>query len=259
MKTSDRKRWVRDELIVAFNLYCRTPFGRLHKTNPDIIRLASKLNRTPSSIAMKLVNFASMDPSHKARNVKGLSNASKEDRKIWDEFNSDWEKLAYESQMAVLEINEKEGVPISAPDVSVDYSSIKTEEVRSVKVRLVQSFFRESVLASYGSQCAICQMAIREFLIASHIIPWSKKAERRADPTNGISLCVLHDCAFDRGFIAIDDSFKVLVSRQVKINHPSLLHKIGLVEIEGKNIFLPSRFSPDKAALTYHREIIFRT
>lgn len=256
MKSSNR-RWVRGELILAFNLYCRTPFGRLHKSNPDIIWLASKLNRTPSSIAMKLVNFASMDPAHKARNVKGLSNASKEDRKIWDEFNSNWEKLAYESQLSFLEINEKEGITTSIPDV-IDYSSLKTEEFRSIKVRLVQNFFRESVLASYGSQCALCQLAIRELLIASHIIPWSEKAERRADPTNGISLCALHDRAFDRGFIAIDDSFKVLVSNQIKTALPSPLHRIGLLEIEGTKVNLPSKFLPDKVALNYHRENIFR-
>ena len=35
-----RKAWSRDELLVAFNLYCRIPFGRLHMGNGDVIKLA---------------------------------------------------------------------------------------------------------------------------------------------------------------------------------------------------------------------------
>lgn len=52
------KLWTRDELLIAFNLYCRTPFGRLHRGNPDIIAMAELLGRTPSSVSMKLCNFA---------------------------------------------------------------------------------------------------------------------------------------------------------------------------------------------------------
>ena len=29
------KLWTRDETLVAFNLYCRTPFGRLHAGDPE--------------------------------------------------------------------------------------------------------------------------------------------------------------------------------------------------------------------------------
>ena len=42
------KLWTRDETLVAFNLYCRTPFGRLHARNQEIIELASALGRTPT-------------------------------------------------------------------------------------------------------------------------------------------------------------------------------------------------------------------
>ncbi len=28
--------WTRDELLVAINLYCRIPFGRIHVRNPEI-------------------------------------------------------------------------------------------------------------------------------------------------------------------------------------------------------------------------------
>jgi putative restriction endonuclease len=52
-------RWTREQLIAALDLYCRTPFGRLHRSNPDVVTLGKAIGRTPSAVAMKLVNFAS--------------------------------------------------------------------------------------------------------------------------------------------------------------------------------------------------------
>ncbi len=36
-----RENWNREELIVAFNLYCKIPFGRITSKNPEIINLAN--------------------------------------------------------------------------------------------------------------------------------------------------------------------------------------------------------------------------
>ena len=207
MKSSVRRRWGREELIVAFNLYCRTPFGRLHKSNPDIVQLAETFGRSPSAVAMKLCNFASLDPLHKARNVKGLSNASRADRDIWDEFNSNWDQLAYESQLAYEHMQETEEAPTRIPRVPQG----KTETTTETRVRLVQSFFRETVLAAYESKCGLCSLALPELLVASHIIPWSKNVERRADPTNGLAFCTLHDKAFDRGLLTLDESYRAVL------------------------------------------------
>ena len=38
--------WSRDELLAAFRLYCRTPFGKLHHTAPDVVALAGVLDTT---------------------------------------------------------------------------------------------------------------------------------------------------------------------------------------------------------------------
>lgn len=104
---SRAKLWTREELILAFNLYCKLPFGRLHKGNPEIIDLANLIGRTPSSVAFKLVNFASFDPNLKARGIKGASNASKLDAKIWNEFYNDWDALAYESELLLWKKKEE--------------------------------------------------------------------------------------------------------------------------------------------------------
>ena len=100
-KTTARRDWTREELIAAFNLYCQLPFGKLHKTNPQIMKLADLLDRTASSVSMKLVNFASLDPAITANGRVGLKGASNLDRAIWAEFNTDWEGLAVESQLVI--------------------------------------------------------------------------------------------------------------------------------------------------------------
>jgi hypothetical protein len=53
---------------------------------------------------MKLVNFASLDPVHQSRGVKGLSGASKGDREIWEEFTLNWATLGVESEERFQEL-----------------------------------------------------------------------------------------------------------------------------------------------------------
>jgi hypothetical protein len=60
---SNSKKWTPEQLKLAFFLYCQLPFGKLHSRNPEIVKLARIIGRTPSAVAMKLVNFASLDPA----------------------------------------------------------------------------------------------------------------------------------------------------------------------------------------------------
>ena len=246
--------WTREEHIVAFNLYCRIPFGKMHKGNPDIIELAALLNRTPSSVAMKLSNFASNDPAEQARGIKGLSSGSKLEAEIWTEFSENWEQLAFESELAKARLaGQQIDVPLPLPQIPTG----PTEAIRETRVRLVQSFFRETVLFSYDSRCAVCQISERRLLTASHIIPWQANEKRRADPSNGLALCALHDRAFDQGFISFDASLCLLVSPRLKIKDAVPLHRMAFLDIEGKAMNRPIRFDPDHAALEYHRVKIF--
>jgi putative restriction endonuclease len=91
--------WSREELILAFNLYLKLPFGKMHKHNPEIIQLANLLGRSPSSIGMRLGNFASCDPYHQARGVGGLQGGLKQVQPIWDEFFNNREELIYLSEL----------------------------------------------------------------------------------------------------------------------------------------------------------------
>ena len=251
--------WNREELLAAFNFYCRTPFGKFHARNPDVIDLAKCLDRTPAALVFKLGNFASLDPAYRARGGKGLVHVGKGDRALWDEFHSDPSRVAVASQIVFESLTSIVKAP-GVEEVAASYGSEgqPTETVREQRVRLVQSFFRQAVLATYESKCAFCKIDETELLSASHIIPWNKDEQRRADPRNGLSLCALHDRAFDRGFLSVDASLKILVSKALKRKLPSMVHQAALLDIEGEPILKARRFIPDPEALTYHRDKIFR-
>ncbi|MBN2591035.1 MAG: HNH endonuclease [Sedimentisphaerales bacterium] len=251
------RNWSREELIIAFNLYCRMPFGSIDKSNTDIIEVAKCINRTPSALSMKMSNFASLDPFHKNRNVKGLQHGSKQDKIIWDEFHEDWSGLAYESQKSLNELSKTTKRDYSNQE-SLLGRDIITETQRITRVRLVQNFFHDAVLSSYGYSCAVCKISLYKMLNASHIIPWSVNKLRRADPSNGLSLCVFHDRAFDRGLFTVDNEYKIVLSKEAKqvIDAPKL-YRVGLQEIEGDKLSLPKKFNPDQEAFAYHREKVF--
>jgi putative restriction endonuclease len=78
------RRWTEDETRQALALYGRLEFGQFDQNNPEVIALAKVIDRTPSSIAMKLGNFASLDPKITSSGRKGLDGASKLDRKTWN-------------------------------------------------------------------------------------------------------------------------------------------------------------------------------
>ena len=200
---------------------------------------------------MKLVNLASLDPAHQRRNVSGLRNASRLDREIFEEFFSNWEALAVESEQALARLAIPTDHEATLPEGPTDRQQI-------VRVRIVQRFFRAAVLASYENSCTMCGITIAELLNASHIIPWSQNTVRRADPTNGLSLCSLHDRAFDRGLLCIDDNHRIVVSDLLRIEQPSEVHRVSLIAIGGKRIRLPHRFHPDQDALKFHRGNVFR-
>lgn len=243
--------------MVAFNLYCRIPFGKIHKANHEIVKVAKLFGRTPSALAMKMLNFASFDPFHRSRNVSGLKNASSLDKAIWDEFHEDWEGLAAESQNLLSQMPSGVVGDLQGEfETTIDPAS-PTEVIRPTRVRLVQTFFRDAVMASYDRRCAICDVSLPELLNASHIIPWSKDVARRADPTNGLALCVFHDRSFDRGLVSFDDSYRMLLSKKAGVETDSALQREGLLNLVGKALRLPSRFRPDPAALRFHRESVF--
>ncbi|MBD2555269.1 HNH endonuclease [Limnothrix sp. FACHB-708] len=266
-----RKSWTRDELIIAMNLYCKLSFGQFHHKTPIIIEVAAKLGRTPSSLAMKLSNFASLDPVHQARGIRGLSGASKADQEIWEEFAANWEQLGTESEerfqelvgfepsilnQALIKQKSKTSKPPSTkypPDRGIE----ATEAQVITKIRIGQNFFRQMVLSSYSNRCCITGNPISELLIASHIIPWREQSEHRLNPHNGLCLARTHDAAFDQGLITFDENYNLVLSRCLQEFLPEETLEINFVSYAGSQLRLPEKFHPEPDFLRFHREEVF--
>lgn len=251
--------WTREELILAINLYCKMPFGKMHKTNAAIIAMADLIGRTPSSVALKLGNFASFDPTLKARGIKGASNASKLDKAIWDEFYNNWDEALLQSEEMLAQKQHSTIEKINEIDLDHLPKDGKEKE-RLIKTRVNQSLFRKIVLATYNNQCCITGLAQPELLIASHIVPWSKNESIRLNPMNGLCLNALHDRAFDAGFITIrPDDYTITLSdklKQKKLISPAL--ETNFIAYEKQTIILPDKFLPEPEYLEYHYQHIFK-
>lgn len=250
-----QRLWTREELILAINLYCKLPFGKLHKGNPEIIHLSKLISRTPSSVAYKLVNFASLDPSLQARGIKGASNSSKLDKEIWDEFYLNWEVAAFESERLLANF---ENNSLEEAEAKIQLPSMEGKERESIiKLRVNQSFFRKTILASYNYTCCITGINQPELLIAGHIKPWSSDSKNRLNPRNGLAMNNLHDKAFENGLFTISPNYEIIISKELKNNNNKSISEYFL-QYDKKEIILPSKFLPDPEFLKYHNDERFR-
>lgn len=260
------RRWTREELLVALNLYHKLTFGQLHARQPAILAVAEKLNRGANSLALKLCNFASLDPALKVRGIKGLQGASSLDREAWKQFHETLDESAPASEEALrrlfeldesreLEVVPKEGIRIRRrPDQGA------TETTAQVKQRRGQDYFRDAVINNFGGRCGVTRLEVRELLIASHILPWGTHPEERLNVRNGLCLSRLHDAAFDRGLIAFDDERKMILSSRLKAALPQTAIRDNFGAYEGQPLHLPDDAAlPDNQFLTFHRTRIFKT
>lgn len=259
---SKGKPWSRDELITVCNLYFSLPFGQMHARNPIVITMARALSRTPGSVAMKLVNFASLDPAHQERGISGLKGVSRADRQVWEEFESNWQTLAAESEKRLTEFVSAQPIRAKKQDRNVALlmppPTGPTEATVSAQVRLLQTFFRKVVLAAYDWRCCVTGNPIPELLIASHILPWGEFPEQRVNPHNGLCLAAHFDKAFDRGLITFGENMNLMLSSELRAYLPEKVIEREFLSVEDAQLRVPERFPPEKEFLECHRRKVFR-
>lgn len=254
----ERRLWPKEELLLALNLYLKLPFGKLHHGNPDIIHLAQIIGRTPNSIAMRLSNFASVDPYHQERGVIGLPGGIKQVQPIWNEFINNKEDLLYESER-ILARFENQTIEIKFEELLSGTENLKGEtKIREVKTRVNQNIFREIVLINYNKKCAITGIDIPDLLVASHIIPWSKNEHERLNPENGICLSALYDRAYDKGLIGITEKYEVILSTELLSKKDKEYYPLIFSMLNRNSLFLPQKYLPNKEFLQYHMDVIFK-
>src|ERR1019366_4044522 len=248
------KGWTREEHILAFNLYCKIPFGSIHMNNPRIIELARILGRKVGSVSLKLSNFARLDPALQARGIRGMKHGAKGEEEIWHEFASRPEELAFESERLLADRLGQSIEQVADVDTD-DLPAAGIEREATVRKRVNQSFFRSRILSAYNFRCCVTGLSVQPLLTASHIIPWAEDEKNRLNPKNGLCLNALHDRAFDRHLMWIENDFVIHFSPRLHKDSSTSTETVKwLTSFEGSHLLLPKKFSPDPEFLKRHVE-----
>lgn len=240
-------KWTREDMIVAYALYCITPMNKMTLKNKIIHQVAETFNHSVSSLIMCMKNFIALDPNS---DKKGLSNFGKHHMKIFEEFRTDFGTLSSEAEkitgLALFDADPING----ASKLSASTNKNQTNRERH--------FFRASVLATYDNRCCISGLTEPALLVASHIKPFTKCRDKseRTSPTNGLCLNVLYDRAFDQGLMTVTPDYKIHIASKSLLRDE--FSNRWFYNLEGQTINLPPRFLPDKKFLEYHNDTIYK-
>lgn len=240
--------WSREDIIIAYALYCVTPLNQINATNKTVQQIAELIPHSVGSIVLRMNNFRFLDPSVKA----GLGHVAKADKIIYEEFKHDWGALSLQAE-ALTGLALFDSTPIQgAKPLSSLTDRSKTNRERA--------FFRQSVIAAYDGKCYISGCQLPKMLIASHIKPYSacRDESERVNPENGICLNTFYDKAFDSGLMTITPAMQIRISPVVKALAGDEFTKKWLVDLDGETLPSISRFAPQREFLEYHNDIIFK-
>lgn len=253
-----RRNWSWEEILMAFALYFLLDPKHIDGKQRDVSALAHAIGRTPSSVALKIANISAHDANRLAEGKVGLSHGSKFDSMIWDSYSEEGDALLETALNLLRETLQADNTRV----VSLEYVTIGLQDIPEgkekmalVKQRVNQQYFRKTLLENYLHKCCITGLSVDQLLIASHIKPWEKSNPlERLAASNGLLLNALHDRAFDKGLITIDQEFKLHVSRNVKRTPET---SQWLWSFEGKEIYTPPTNKPGKQFIEYHNDCIF--
>jgi len=252
-----KRKWERDEIILAFELYCTLPSSNFTLTNPHVVELSRAIRHSAGSVKAMLENFKSFDPDYVKDGRVGLGHGSRLTGEVAAEFMDNWDDLVWKTR----KIREAYGVkPLPEPEVYEGELIIPegryTEKV--TKVRYGQTFFRNALLANYEGRCCITGLAMPKLLRASHIKPWkdSNDVNEKTNPQNGLLLNTFFDSAFDKGYVTVCPDYRVVLSSEIK-RLADERTRAYFEAYEEQKIRVPTRFRPEKHFLEYHNEYVF--
>jgi hypothetical protein len=132
------------------------------------------------------------------------------------------------------------------------------DSTATVKTRgSAQKVFADAVKGNYGYRCAITGIVTKDFLVASHIVPWGKDQTIRLDPSNGICLSLVVDRAFERGYLLIEDDFTIRIDWG-KVGQDQTLRNL-LEPYDGQKLGVPSHEAPQPEYLRRRRKLNIAT
>lgn len=260
---TERRNWTEEEEILALCLYYELPTSKHDKNTPQVQELARMLGRSVGAVVYKLGNLKALDTSNDG---VGFAHGAKMDKIVWDTF-LDKPALLFIRRQEILAGLDNElastpdadyNLPDSEMDKLVREIDFSEEDSRKLqKWRQNQWAFRLSLMKGYNEHCCLSGVKNPDFLVASHIVPWSKDKENRLNPRNGLLLNVFLDKAFDKGYMTIDkDDYEVIISDRIADN--VIARQLSIYN--GRKIILPYNHDrwPDKQFLEYHNDVIFK-
>ncbi|MEJ2905149.1 hypothetical protein WAE58_22075 [Pedobacter panaciterrae] len=165
--------WIRQELILALDLYFDLDQGQMHKSNEKVIVLSDLLRklsvhknipdikkfRNPSGVARRLGNFKAMDSGYAG---DGLSNSGKLAKTIFDEYRMHRGKLKEEADLIKQFTNnvgeERLAEPImpyvSSKERDFKFNYHKNMELNPLTLRLKKNTIKTGEI----STCFVCNM-----------------------------------------------------------------------------------------------------
>jgi putative restriction endonuclease len=142
-----------------------------------------------------------------------------------------------------------------------------TETLAVRKIRLAQHRFARDVLENCTYHCVFCGFephslqAKSALLRASHIQPWAVSTpHERVDVRNGLAACLLHDAAFDQGYLTISEE---LFIQRARLLQESVARDYRADMYFGRLLFERLSFAaqaktPGARYVRFHREHIFQ-
>jgi 5-methylcytosine-specific restriction enzyme A len=218
--------WTRDELILALDLYRR--LGQLGPENAEVVALSRLLRGLPlhgdsdgatyrnaSGVAMKLGNFAALDPAEPG---VGLTRGGRGDREVWDEYWPEPGRLSRTAnaiRAAAPEAASVAGTPEEGEAESPEGRLLYRMHVRRERNRTLIAKKKAAVLATTGSLvCEVCgfDFATRYghrgegFIECHHRIALADAGESRTRLSDLALVCSnCHSMLHYRGNLGLDD------------------------------------------------------
>lgn len=203
--------WAYEELVLALDLYVRE--GLLDDRDPRVVELSELLARlplhtnrpglgrfrNPNGVALKLANFAALDPDYHG---VGMTRGGRLDAGVWDRFRDrtkELRRLAAEIKRSVL-AGEIPTLPVEDED-AIEFEEgrllYRRHRVRERDGRLTKRK-KDAVMRSTGRLvCEACDFDFAEtygeigrgFIECHHVVPLSETGRTRTTLSDLVLLC----------------------------------------------------------------------
>jgi 5-methylcytosine-specific restriction enzyme A len=169
MPRSRRSVWMRDELVLALDLYRRVGRNPSQQTLAEVQALLHAFPveahlagdpsfRTISSVNLKVANFVAIDPQS---GIAGMSRGGARDTEVWEEFSGDWTRLsataeAIRTNLDAVTSAEAEQEDRDVADAPEGRLLTRVHVVRERSQRLVDAKKAAALAAHESLSCEVC-------------------------------------------------------------------------------------------------------